>query len=97
MRKLVLTGLAVISLAGITYAQIGLPAAQAEAPTMTISFQRIGWEPGARRVIDGVVMNFNGVEIRADVLESRGGSFTLRNATMTIPPDVQGRIEWRDR
>ena len=88
--KLALSGLFVFALTTLT-------AAQVEAPMMTISFKRIGWEPGAQRVINGVVMNFNGVEIRADMLESRGGTFTLRNATMTIPPDVQGRIEWRDR
>ena len=46
--KIALSGLFVFALTTIT-------AAQAEAPTMRISFKNIGWEPGAQRVINGVV------------------------------------------
>ena len=70
-----------------------LAGAQVAAPS--VSIRAADWEPKNNVVTyTGITLNIDSVEIRADAGEYRDRQFTLRNATVTLPPSAQLRIQF---
>jgi|SoiMethySBSTD1v2_1073268.scaffolds.fasta_scaffold2428682_2 hypothetical protein len=81
--------IAVALILGLT----ALAGAQVSAPSVSIKAD--SWETKNDVVTySGITLNIDGVEVRADAGEYRDRQFMLRNATVTLPPGTQLRIQF---